>query len=58
MAPDASFLYSGNVISLLSFLVKESKIVLDKNDEVIAGSALVIDGEITNEFVKTEINQG
>jgi hypothetical protein len=38
--------------------VKESKIVLDKNDEVIAGSALVIDGEITNEFVKTEINQG
>ena len=58
MAPDASFLYSGNVISLLSFLVKESKIVLDKNDEVIAGSALVIDGEITNEFVKTEMNQG
>lgn len=58
MAPDASFLYSGNVISLLSFLVKESKIVLDKNDEVISGSALVIDGEITNEFVKTEMNQG
>ena len=58
MAPDASFLYSGNVISLLSFLVKESKIVLDNNDEVIAGSALVIDGEITNEFVKTEMNQG
>ncbi len=58
MAPDASFLYSGNVISLLSFLVKESMIVLDKNDEVISGSALVIDGEITNEFVKTEMNQG
>lgn len=58
MAPDASFLYSGNVISLLSFLVKESKIVLDKNDEVISGSALVIEGEITNEFVKTEMNQG
>lgn len=58
MAPDASFLYSGNVISLLSFLVKESKIVLDKNDEVISGSALVIHGEITNEFVKTEMNQG
>ena len=58
MAPDASFLYSGNVISLLSFLVKESKIVLDRNDEVISGSALVIDGEITNEFVKTEMAQG
>jgi NAD(P) transhydrogenase subunit alpha len=58
MAPDASFLYSGNVISLLSFLVKESKIVLDKNDEVISGSALIIDGQITNEFVKTELTQG
>jgi NAD(P) transhydrogenase subunit alpha len=58
MAPDASFLYSGNVISLLSFLVKESKIVLDKNDEVISGSALIIDGQITNEFVKTEMTQG
>ena len=58
MAPDASFLYSGNVIALLSFLVKESKIVLDKNDEVISGSALVIHGEITNEFVRTEMNQG
>jgi len=58
MAPDASFLYSGNVISLLSFLVKEAKIVLDKNDEVISGSALIIDGQITNEFVKTEMTQG
>lgn len=58
MAPDASFLYSGNVISLLSFLVKESKIVLDKNDEVISGSALIFDGQITNEFVKTEMTQG
>ena len=58
MAPDASFLYSGNVISLLSFLVKESKIVLDKNDEVISGSALIIDGQITNEFVITEMTQG
>ena len=58
MAPDASFLYSGNVISLLSFLVKDSKIVLDKNDEVISGSALIIDGQITNEFVKTEMTQG
>lgn len=58
MAPDASFLYSGNVISLLSFLVKESKIVLDKNDEVISGSALVINGEISNDFVKNEMAQG
>jgi NAD(P) transhydrogenase subunit alpha len=58
MAPDASFLYSGNVIALLSFIVKEEKIVFDKEDEVISGSALVINGEITNDFVKKEMGQG
>jgi len=58
MAPDASFLYSGNVISLLSFIVKEEKIVIDKEDEVVSGSALLINGEVTNEFVKTELGQG
>jgi NAD(P) transhydrogenase subunit alpha len=58
MAPDASFLFAGNVISLLSFIVKEGKIVIDNEDEVVSGSALVINGEITNEFVKTELGQG
>jgi NAD(P) transhydrogenase subunit alpha len=58
MAPDASFLFAGNVISLLSFIVKEGKIVINKEDEVVSGSALVINGEITNEFVKTELGQG
>jgi len=58
MAPDASFLYSGNVISLLSFIVKEEKIVIDKEDEVVSRSALLINGEVTNEFVKTELGQG
>ena len=58
MAPDASFLFAGNVISLLSFIVKEGKIVINKEDEVISGSALVINGEIANEFVKTELGQG
>jgi NAD(P) transhydrogenase subunit alpha len=58
MAPDASFLFAGNVISLLSFIVKEGAIVIDKEDEVVKGSALVINGEITNEFVKTELGQG
>ena len=58
MAPDASFLYAGNVISLLSFIAKEGKINLDKSDEVISGSALVINGEIVNEFVNKELNEG
>ena len=58
MAPDASFLFAGNVISLLSFIVKEGKIEIDKNDEVVSGCALLINGEITNDFVKTELGQG
>lgn len=58
MSPDASFLYSGNVVSLLSFCVKEEKLTLDLNDEVIKGSALLINGEITNEFLQNEINGG
>ena len=58
MAPDASFLYAGNVISLLSFIAKEGKINIDKSDEVISGTALVINGEIVNEFVNKELNQG
>lgn len=58
MSPDASFLYSGNVVSLLSFCVKEEKLTLDLNDEVIKGSALLINGEISNEFLQNEINGG
>jgi len=58
MSPDASFLYSGNIVSMLGFCVKEEKINLDLNDEVIKGSALVINGEIVNEFVQQEITGG
>jgi hypothetical protein len=33
-------------------------VLVDKEDEVVKGSALVINGEITNEFFKTELGQG
>lgn len=58
MSPDSSFLYSGNIVSLLGFCVKEEKVSLDLNDEVIKGSALLINGEITNEFLQNEIKGG
>jgi H+-translocating NAD(P) transhydrogenase subunit alpha len=58
MSPDASFLYSGNIVSMLGFCVKEGKVELDLNDEVIKGSALVIAGEVVNEFVQKELNGG
>jgi H+-translocating NAD(P) transhydrogenase subunit alpha len=58
MSPDASFLYSGNIVSLLSFCVKEEQLKLDLNDEVLKGSALILDGEVVNEFVQQELNEG
>lgn len=58
MSPDASFLYSGNIVSMLGFCVKEGKVELDLNDEVIKGSALVIAGEVVNEFVQKELTGG
>lgn len=58
MSPDASFLYSGNIVSLLGFCVKDEKLAVDLNDEVLKGSALVLDGEVVNDFVKQELNEG
>lgn len=58
MSPDASFLYSGNVVSLLGFCVKDEKLSVDASDEVIKGAALLINGEITNEFLQKEIDGG
>lgn len=58
MSPDASFLYSGNVVSLLGFCIKDEKVSLDLTDEVIKGAALMINGEITNEFLQKELAEG
>ncbi|MGA0108650.1 MAG: NAD(P)(+) transhydrogenase (Re/Si-specific) subunit alpha, partial [Candidatus Nanopelagicales bacterium] len=58
MSPDASFLYSGNIVSLLGFCVKEENLNLDLEDEVIKGSALLINGEIKNQFLQNEIDGG
>lgn len=55
MSPDASFLYSGNIVSMLSFCVKEEALNLDISDEVIKGSSLVLNGEVVNEFLDKEL---
>lgn len=57
MSPDASFLYSGNIVSILGFCLKDQKLALDLNDEVLKGSALVLDGVVVNEFVQQELNE-
>lgn len=42
MAPDASSLYSGNIVAMLGFITKDGAITLDKEDEVIRDSAVVL----------------
>lgn len=49
MAEDASTLYARNVHALLELLEKEGDLVIDTEDEVIAGSLLTHGGEIVHE---------
>ncbi|HEV2224733.1 MAG TPA: Re/Si-specific NAD(P)(+) transhydrogenase subunit alpha [Candidatus Acidoferrales bacterium] len=57
MAEDASQLYANNLYSLLSLFLKNGKISLDWNDEVIAKTALTFAGEIRHEATR-EFLQG
>jgi NAD(P) transhydrogenase subunit alpha len=49
LAEDASTLYARNVHALLQLLEKEGDLVIDTEDEVIAGSMLTHGGEIVHE---------
>ncbi|HEV2523049.1 MAG TPA: Re/Si-specific NAD(P)(+) transhydrogenase subunit alpha [Candidatus Acidoferrales bacterium] len=57
MAEDASQLYANNLYSLLSLFLKDGKIFLDWNDEVIAKTALTFAGEVKHEATR-EFLQG
>jgi NAD(P) transhydrogenase subunit alpha len=46
MAPQASELYAQNVLALLQEIVKDGKIVLDKEDEVHRGVLVLEDGKL------------
>ncbi len=52
MAEHASQLYARNIESLLGLMIKEGKIELDFEDEVIAGACITRDGEIVHEGAK------
>jgi NAD(P) transhydrogenase subunit alpha len=52
MAEHASQLYARNIQSLLGLMVKEGKLELDFEDEVIAGACITRDGEIVHEGAK------
>lgn len=46
MASDASRLYAKNVANLLALLVRDGRLSLDFDDEVVAGACLTHDGEV------------
>ena len=58
MPVHASQLYSMNIRALLGLVVQDGKVVADVEDEVIAGCAVVLDGDIRNEAARTAVQEG
>jgi len=58
-AGHSSEMYSRNVFSLLDYLTDDDgALVLDPEDEIAAGAAVVRDGQITNERVRAAVEGG
>jgi len=53
MAPQASQLYSRNIINFLAEIVKDGALRLDTNDEVVRGAMILREGQVVNEQVRT-----
>ncbi len=51
MPVHASMLYSRNVNNLLQLIVKKGEVVVDRADEIIAGSCVAHGGQLVNERV-------
>ncbi len=52
MPVHASQLYSKNIFSLLNLMVKEGKLNLDLNDDILKGACVAHGGQVVNERVK------
>lgn len=48
----ASQLYAKNITSFLLYMIKEGKLALDQEDEIIAGAMFTHAGEVTNELTR------
>ena len=55
LAFHASKLYSKNILSLLTLLIKEGKANLDFEDEIIANATVTHNGELISPFVKENL---
>jgi len=56
MAPQASQLYSKNLISFCGALLKDGKLNVDLKDEVIRGTLVVSNGEVLHEATKKALS--
>ncbi len=55
---DASILYSKNVMALLNLMIKDGKIDLNMEDEIIKKTLLTHQGEITHEPTASSLKEG
>ncbi|MBQ7441679.1 MAG: NAD(P) transhydrogenase subunit alpha [Prevotella sp.] len=44
----STWMFSNNMYNLVKYLVKDNKVVLDRNDEIVAKSLVCIDGELVH----------
>jgi len=57
MSVHASELYSKNIAAFLTYMVKDGKINLDFDDEIISGAVYTHDGNITHEPTQSTLNK-
>lgn len=58
MPVHASQLYAMNVLNLLALTVKDGTVVVDVADEVLAGCAIVLDGDVRNDAAREALQGG
>lgn len=58
MAPQASQLYSRNIVTFLVNMLKEGKLNLDMSDELVRGPMVVHEGKIVNEQTRAALEAG
>jgi NAD(P) transhydrogenase subunit alpha len=54
---DASVMYAKNVVAFLQLLVKDGKLVVDEDDEIIRGTMVTKDGEIVHKRVLESLEE-
>jgi len=57
MAPQASQLYSRNITSFLSTMLKDGTLNIDRKDDLIRGALVIDNGEVVHEPTKAAISE-